>query len=205
MSKSHGHHKPAGEPPREAGGAAAPGPAEPTPAPQVATAPAAPETPPAGDEIAALKDRLLRLQADFDNFRKRTQRDRAETIQRANEDLLNALLPVVDHYEMGLNTARKEGASPGMLDGLKLVYDQFLGVLARFGVTPVDAVGQPFDHNLHEAVSHAPSSEYPADTVMAQTRRGYRMGDRLLRAAQVVVSSGPAETPPVPGETPPSE
>ncbi|HBA82637.1 MAG TPA: nucleotide exchange factor GrpE [Verrucomicrobia bacterium] len=152
-----------------------------------------PESAEGAREVDALKDQLLRLHADFDNFRKRTQREQAEIGLRANESLLKELLPVVDHFELGLQNAVKAGALAAVADGLKLVYDQFLTALRKFGLEPVNAEKEIFDPHKHEAITYVPSEEIPAETVIAQTRRGYKLGDRLLRAAQVVVSSGPAQ------------
>lgn len=161
---------------------------------------------PTAEEMAALKDRLLRLQADFENFRKRTAREQAELTLRANEDLLRGLLPVVDHFELGLRKATLHHAESAVMAGFQLVYDQMIGALREAGLTPVDAEGQVFDPQRHEAVSHVPSEEFPVDTIITQTRRGYRLGNRLLRAAQVVVSSGPQapSAPEPPKETPPA-
>ena len=145
------------------------------------------------EEDESLRDQFIRLQADFANFRNRTQRERLELYQRANEDLLLELLPVLDHYELGLQTAEQHESEKAVVDGFRLVYDQFSGVLKKFNVEPIDAVGQPFDPHQHEALTHMPSDEFPAETCSNQVRRGYMFGDRLLRAAQVVVSSGPAE------------
>lgn len=139
----------------------------------------------------ALEMRLLRLQADFDNYRKRTLREKAEWELKGNEALLTELLPVLDHFELGLKTAEKHNTAPAVLDGFKMVYEQFLTALRKNRVTPIASEGELFDPNLHEAVTFIPSEEHPAQTIMAETRRGYRLGDRLLRAAQVVVSSGP--------------
>ena len=138
-----------------------------------------------------MKDRLLRLQADFDNFRKRTQRERAEVVQRAVEDLVRELLPALDHFELGLKTSTQHGTAPAVHDGFSMVYDQVVAALKKYGVVPVDARESGFNPLEQEAVAHVPSDEYPADAVMQQTRRGYRMGDKLLRPVQVVVSSGP--------------
>jgi len=145
-------------------------------------------------EEESLRDQFVRLQADFANFRNRTQRERVELYQRANEDLLLEILPVLDHYEMGLQTAEQHDADPAVVDGFKLVYDQFQNVLNRFNIKPIDAVGEEFDPHKHEALTHMPSDEYPAEVCSNQVRRGYLFGDKLLRAAQVVVSSGPADT-----------
>jgi len=145
------------------------------------------------EEDESLRDQFIRLQADFANFRNRTQRERLELYQRANEDLFSELLPVLDHYEMGLQTAEQHHSDKAVVDGFKMVYDQFQNVLKKFKLEPIDAVGQAFDPHKHEALTHMPSDEYPAETCSNQVRRGYLFGDKLLRAAQVVVSSGPAD------------
>jgi len=146
------------------------------------------------EEDESLRDQFVRLQADFANFRNRTQRERLELYQRANEDLLLEILPVLDHYEMGLQTAEQHDADKAVVDGFKLVLDQFQNVLNKFNLKPIEAVGEVFDPHKHEALTHMPSEEYPAETCSNQVRRGYMFGDKLLRAAQVVVSSGPAVT-----------
>ena len=142
-------------------------------------------------EADLLKERLLRLQADFDNFRKRTQRERTEIYARANEDLVVELLTILDHFERGLATSVEHKTEASVHDGFKIVYDQLLNVLKKFNVTPLDAHEAAFDPHLHEAISHVPSEEYAADQIVAQVRRGYKLGDRLIRPVQVVVSSGP--------------
>ena len=143
---------------------------------------------PSPEEI--LNDRLLRLQADFDNYRKRIDRERKDWAVFANEKLLKDLLPALDTFELGLANGEKAGAPAALLEGLRLVRTQFETALAKSDVTPIDAEGQPFDPNLHEAITHMPSPEVPEGTVIAQTRRGWKMGDKLLRPSQVVVSSG---------------
>lgn len=160
-------------------------------APAPEPAPAAPAAPPERSELDRLKDQLLRLQADFDNFRKRTARERAELGLRANEDLIKALLPVLDHFELGLKSAAEHQVDAAVQDGFQMVLNDLLAALKSCGVTPLDAHSAGFDPHQHEAVAHVPSDEYPADQIVAQTRRGYRLGDRLLRPVQVVVSSGP--------------
>ena len=141
-------------------------------------------------EKAALTDRLLRLQADFDNFRKRTARDRTEVARRTTEDLIQEILSVLDHFALGLANAREHDAKPTVLEGFELVYDQLLQGLGTFGLQPIDATGEPFNPNLHEALTQLPSTEVPTGHVIEQTRQGYKLGERLLRPAQVVVSSG---------------
>ncbi len=149
---------------------------------------------PQPEEEESLRDQFVRLQADFANFRNRTQRERIELYQRANEDLFLELLPVLDHYEMGLQTAREHHADKAVVDGFEMVYGQFQNVLRKFNVEPIEAVGEAFDPHKHEALTHMPSDEHPAEVCSTQVKRGYMFGDKLLRAAQVVVSSGPAQS-----------
>ncbi len=144
-------------------------------------------------DIAALNDRLLRLQADFDNFRKRSQRERLELRRQIIEEVLADLLPVMDHFDMGLEAATRGGVSNGVRSGLEAVRAQFVETLKRWGVEEIEALGRPFDPHQHEAVAHEPSPEAAPDTVLRVLRKGYRMGDRLLRAAQVVVAAGAPE------------
>ena len=163
-----------------------------TPSPAGAGAPPAAATgAPKDDELAVLKDRFLRLQADFDNFRKRTARDRDDHNRRATEKILKDLLPVVDHLELGLQSARKQHIKHTVIDGFAAVVDQLGAVLERAGVTPIPTEGQVFDPQIHECVSHAESKEHPENTILTETRRGYKLGTYLLRAPQVIVSSGP--------------
>lgn len=153
-----------------------------------------PEYVPARD-MEELRDRMLRLQADFDNFRRRMAREKQELYPRATADVLQALLPVVDHMELGLQHATQNEGSQALLEGLRLVQDQLVSVLRRFGLEPIDAEGTLFDPTVHEAIAHLPSDTVPAEHVITQTRRGYRMSSTLLRPAQVIVSSGPAAVP----------
>lgn len=145
-------------------------------------------------ELNALRDRYVRLQADFENYRKRILRERTEAQAGAHEDLLHTLLPVLDNFDMSLTGAAEHGAKESFLTGFKMVHGELLRVLERAGLTPVDAKrGDTFDPHQHEAIAHAPSADCAADLVLQQTRRGYRLGAQLLRPAQVVVSSGTPE------------
>jgi molecular chaperone GrpE len=158
----------------------------------VADTPAPPASGPS--EADQLRERLLRLQADFDNLRKRQARERAEWFTTATEGLIVDLIPVVDHYELGLATAAGQELPPAVMEGFKLVYDQLMSVLKKQGVTVMTvAPGAAFDPHQHEAISHIPSTEFPADVVISETRRGYKLGDKLIRPLQVVVSSGAPE------------
>ena len=149
-------------------------------------------------KVAELENRLLRLQADFDNFRKRVARERNETYTRANEDLLSEVIPVIDHMDMALTAAADHDAPEALLSGVSLVAEQLKGVLGKFGLEKIDAASKEFDPNEHEAISHLPSEDVPDNHVMQQTRLGYKLKGRILRPAQVVVSSGVKEDEPGP-------
>ena len=139
--------------------------------------------------IDDLNDRLVRQTADLENFRKRSQREKDEARQFANQGLLEKLLPVLDNFEMAL--AASENADPGIRDGVQMIYDQLLVVLKESGVEPVDALGETFDPNLHEAISRKHTDEAEEGTVLQQVQRGYKLNDRLVRPARVIVAAAP--------------
>ncbi len=160
-----------------------------------------PPAPPVVDGAAAMPEpecvpveRLQRLQADFDNYRKRMIRDRAELVNRATEDLMLELLPVLDNFDIALRHAAESPAQAALAEGFRLVAEQLESVLRKFGLQPVDAERVVFDPHRHEAVAHVPHPEQPDGMITEQTRRGFCLGEKLLRAAQVVVSSGPPAT-----------
>ena len=147
----------------------------------------------AASKLAEANERHLRLYADFENFKKRSQRERDETRRAAIESVLGRLLPVVDTFEMAMAAAQMPGTSVETLRaGVQMIQGQLRGVLGEFGVEEIDATGKPFDPALHEAVSQQESSDVPEGHVVQQMRRGYRCRDRLLRAASVVVARPPA-------------
>lgn len=156
---------------------------------------------PAVDTAPPPDDRLLRLQADFDNYRKRMIREKADIYRRANEDIMEELLPVLDHLELALAAAGGADPHDSLAKGFKLVGEQLFSILNKFGLTPIETDGVPFDPNVHEAILHMPSSEVPENGVVSRTRAGYMLGGQLLRAAQVVVSSGVPEDTGAPGTT----
>lgn len=158
------------------------------PAPEAPAAAPQPSHSPEAQELAAVKDRYTRLMADFDNFRKRQVREREEWIKRSNEELLADLLPIIDHLELALGKA--PDTSDPVVAGVKLVYEQFLALLDRYGVTPIDTKNQPFNPDWHEALSQMTSATVPANGIIDQFRRGWCLAGRLLRPAQVIVSSG---------------
>ena len=137
------------------------------------------------------KDQALRQKADLENFRKRTTRERQDAIRYANGSLLEALLPILDNFDMGLDAARAESESSMIFQGMSMVSNQLKGFLEDLGVTEVEAEGVEFDPNSHEAVSQEASDSVPEGMIVRVMRRGYRLRDRLLRAPTVVVSTGP--------------
>lgn len=140
------------------------------------------------------RDKLLRVAADLENLRKRQRREVDDARHDTKTRVLKELLPVVDNLERALQatSAEKGSENDAVLDGVRLVQRQFLQALERLEVTPIDAERQPFDPNLHEAISQQETSDHPPGTVMAVLQRGYKSGDRLLRPSLVVVAKAKA-------------
>jgi molecular chaperone GrpE len=132
-------------------------------------------------------DRLLRKSAEFDNYRKRMERERREMAQYAAGDVLEALLPVVDDFERALQAEAGADAAAYRM-GIELIYKQLQDLLARRGVTPIDTVGKPFDPRFHQAITYESSPGRAEGEVVEEVRRGYMLGDRLLRPAMVKVA-----------------
>ncbi|PZR73858.1 MAG: nucleotide exchange factor GrpE [Chthoniobacterales bacterium] len=143
-------------------------------------------------DLNRFRDLALRSQADFENYKKRCAREKEEAIKYANSALLEKLIAIIDNFELGLEAARAEGEKSPVFSGMSMVFKQLMDFLTENGLKPIDATGQKFDPNLHEAIAHEPSEQLPENVVIRQTRRGYRLKDRLLRPSSVVVSSGPA-------------
>jgi len=142
--------------------------------------------------LPPVDDRYLRLQADFDNYRKRVLREKEDIYRRANADLLEDILPVLDHLELAIGSVGEAHKQDPVVEGFRLVGEQLMSVLTRYGLLPIPAEGQEFDPNVHEAILHMPVPEVPENFIVSQARGGYKLGERLLRASQVIVSSGPA-------------
>ena len=161
---------------------------------------AAESGPPSPEELKSLRekaaksdehwDRMLRLTADFDNFKKRSARERQEAIRYSNESLLERLLPTLDHFEMALAAAKQTDTATleNLLQGIEMVQSQLKTVLTEAGMEEIDAVGRPFDPNWHEAVSQQESADHNEGDVIQQVRKGYKLRDRLLRPASVIVA-----------------
>jgi molecular chaperone GrpE len=143
-------------------------------------------------DIDKWKDLAYRSQAELDNFRKRATREAQETRAYANGELLRSVLPILDNFEMGLNAARAESEKSMIFMGMQMVHRQFQEFLKDFGVQEIESQGKPFDPNVHEAVSQEVTSEHPEGTILRVTRPGYRLKERLLRPASVIVAAASA-------------
>lgn len=156
--------------------------------------PSASENPPADPlaqaqaEAARLKDAWMRTAADFDNFRKRTRKEVDDARRSGREDLLRALLPVFDNLGRAIQSAQRSTDIKAMVEGLSMVDRQFLEALAREGISRIPTVGRPFDPGLHEAIQQVETDDHAAGTIIAEVQPGYVQGDRLMRAAMVVVA-----------------
>ena len=144
-------------------------------------------------DLDRFRDLALRSQADFENYKKRAAREKEDAMKYANKSLLERLVPIIDNFELGLSAARAEAEKSPIYSGMSLVLKQLNDFLTENGLQPIEAEGQTFDPNLHEAIANEPSEEVPEGKVVRQTRRGYRLRDRLLRPSTVVVSSGPKQ------------
>jgi molecular chaperone GrpE len=136
-------------------------------------------------------DRLARLQAEFDNFRKRNQREQVEFREYALSDTLKQLLPILDSLDRA--TKVEDVSAEDLRSGVELIDRQFHDVLTRLGVEPIAAAGQPFDPNLHQAIQMVETTEIPDHHVIDELQRGYRLRDRVLRAAMVRVAQNPSK------------
>ncbi|HIA14974.1 MAG TPA: nucleotide exchange factor GrpE [Nitrospirales bacterium] len=139
-------------------------------------------------ELQETRDKHLRLAAEFENFKKRTTRERSESIKFSNERILNDFLSIVDNLDRALQHAKEGSEGESLVQGVELVHKQCTDLLARFNVTAVDAVGAQFDPVVHQAVSQVETDEHPENTVADEFQRGYRLHDRLLRPALVTVA-----------------
>jgi molecular chaperone GrpE len=142
------------------------------------------------EELADAQDRLLRLQAEFENFRKRALRERQEALQYGSQNLFKDLLSVVDNLERAIGHAQESGGGDlaSFLQGVGLVQRELLGILEKNHVTEIDALGRPFDPSLHEAMAQVESGKVPPNTVIDVLQKGFQLRDRLVRPARVIVA-----------------
>jgi len=142
-------------------------------------------------DAAHWKDLAARNQAELDNYRKRMAREKSDAIKFANASLLSELLPVIDSFQMGLSAAINEDPDSIISKGMEMVQKQLEEFLTSQGAVLISSVGQEFDPNIHEAISQESSDEVPSGHVISEIRKGFTLNDRLLRAANVIVSKGP--------------
>ena len=141
-------------------------------------------------ELNKYKDVALRSVADLDNYRKRMAREKDDAIRYANAGFLERLIPILDNFELGLQAAKAAGSQSAVLDGMSMVSKQLQDFLSSCGVETIDATGQHFDPNSHEAIAQEWNEGIPEGFVIRQLRKGYKLKDRLIRPANVVVSKG---------------
>ena len=148
-----------------------------------------------GDELGRSKDRLLRLQADFENFRRRALQERRDIYQYGHENLVKDLLSTVDNLERAIGHARESGGGDleGFLQGVDLVYRELLGILGNHSVREVEALGEIFDPALHEAMAQIADGSVAPNTVIDVLQKGYQLRDRLLRPSRVIVAKAPEQ------------
>ena len=150
----------------------------------------------ANAQIAKVRDQLLRTAADFDNYRKRARKDVDDAHKKGTEELLKTLLPVFDNLERAMVVADQATDVKAIADGVKMVLKQFTETLGRVGIKRVSGLGTAFDPTVHEAVQQVETSDAGPGTVIAEVQPGYLMGDRLVRAALVVVAKAPSAAKP---------
>jgi molecular chaperone GrpE len=140
------------------------------------------------DRVAAEKDRALRLSAEFENYKKRTQREINDFKKFANESIFRQLLSVVDNLERAIKAAEENSEESALFEGVKLTHKEMIKLFETFNVKPVKAEKEPFDPNFHQAVTQEENDEFPDNTITTVLQKGYLLQDRLIRPAMVVVS-----------------
>lgn len=145
-------------------------------------------------DLEDASDRVLRAQAELENYRKRARREMEDERRYAAIPLLSDLLPVLDNLQRAIAAAEKSPEAAALLDGVRLVAQSLEGVLARHHCKRIEALGQPFDPAFHQAISQQPSTDQPPNTVLLVAQEGYVLHDRVVRPAQVIVSTRPQET-----------
>lgn len=143
---------------------------------------------PLKEKLDELNDRLIRQVAEFDNFRKRTDREKAQMFEQGQGSVLEKLLPIVDNFERGLAAVPEDEKDGAFADGMNKIYKQLIKQLEDLGVTPIEAVGKEFDPNLHNAVMQVESEEYESGIVAQELQKGYKFHDTVLRHSMVGVS-----------------
>ena len=144
-------------------------------------------------ENAELKDRVLRVQAELENFRRRSQRDAIDAMKYQAMGVIRDMLPGIDNLKRAIDVTEQTGDTQQLLDGIKMVLPQFLDALKTHSCELIDPIGQPFDANYHEALAQVPSADHPPMTVLQVIEQGYKIHDRVIRPAKVMVTKTPPE------------
>ncbi len=144
-------------------------------------------------EITETRERLLRVAADFENYKKRAAKEKEDYLKFANEDLIKEILPFMDNLERAINHSEKTNDAQSLVDGVRLTLQGLLQRLGRFGVTTVESVGKPFDPAVHDAMLVVETDQHEPNQVVEEFQRGYLLNDRLVRPASVSVSKLPAK------------
>jgi molecular chaperone GrpE len=140
------------------------------------------------EELQIYQDKYIRLAAEFENYKRRAQRDQSDAIRYANESLLKNLLSTLDNLERAIQCGKDAGASGSLLEGVELTHKQFLEIVGKLGVRQVSSTGNPFDPNMHQAVAQVESETAEPNTVVEEFQKGYFLHDRILRPAMVTVA-----------------
>ena len=140
------------------------------------------------EELQIVQDKYMRLAAEFENYKRRAQRDQSDSIRYANESLLKNLLPTIDNLERAIKSGNDAGASGPLIEGVELTYKQFLETVGKLGVRQVSSAGETFDPNIHQAVAQVESDSAEPNTVVEEFQKGYFLHDRILRPAMVTVA-----------------
>jgi molecular chaperone GrpE len=147
-------------------------------------------------QLEATHDRLLRTAAELDNLRKRAKRDIEDALIRGRTEVLQEILPVIDSVDLALTSTGPESVAESIIEGVKMIQKQFLAATSRFQLKAVETAGKAFDPNYHEAVAQIASPDHAAGQIVNEMRKGYLLGDRLIRPSMVVVSKGSGEKTP---------
>jgi len=142
-------------------------------------------------EAETARDRMLRIAADFENYKKRMEREKNEFVRYANEKFIKDLIPTIDDLERAIASTNNSNSSEAFIDGVKIIYKQLNNLLKKYNVEPIEAIDKQFDPNLHEAMMHIPSNK-PENSVIEEFQKGYKLHDRIIRPSKVVVSAGQA-------------
>lgn len=143
---------------------------------------------PKDEKIEELNDRLIRNMAEFDNFRKRTEKEKSQMFEVGASSIIEKILPVIDDFERGMAAMSEEEKETSFAQGMEMIYKKLTTTLTDLGVTPIEAVGKEFDPTYHNAVMQAPSEEYESGTVTQEFQKGYMYKDRIVRHSMVMVA-----------------